>query len=32
MTDVIVNWPDDERQYDALVAIAQALPELRAPS
>jgi alkanesulfonate monooxygenase SsuD/methylene tetrahydromethanopterin reductase-like flavin-dependent oxidoreductase (luciferase family) len=31
MTDVIINWPDDERQYDALVAIAQALPELRSP-
>jgi alkanesulfonate monooxygenase SsuD/methylene tetrahydromethanopterin reductase-like flavin-dependent oxidoreductase (luciferase family) len=29
MTDVIINWPTDEAQYDALVAIAQALPELR---
>jgi hypothetical protein len=32
MTDVIINWPEDERQYDALVAIAQALPELRSAS
>ncbi|MGH2808796.1 MAG: LLM class flavin-dependent oxidoreductase [Actinomycetota bacterium] len=30
VTDLIIHWPEDDRQYDALVAIAQALPELRA--